>query len=168
MSNTIIYFGAQPLPQQEVSSELKDQGINLLRLAPSQVRFVACPTTIQPNFDVYKSHLGPFMAVADKQFSVVNKTSNAFAPVPIPEVALPLSQPTIVVSFGYPLPDDIADILRRDHRLADTVIRGKPAMHTTMEISLETISYLKYIRVLMTTAAIDKTVLLITQLCRFS
>jgi hypothetical protein len=57
-SSALIHFGAPPRPEQAVAPELKDRNINLLRLAPSAVKYYASPTTIQPNFSVYKMRFG--------------------------------------------------------------------------------------------------------------
>jgi hypothetical protein len=64
MSSSIVYFGAQPNQNEAISEALKQKGINLLRLAPSQLSIQAASDYIQPNYSFYISHLPNFMAVA--------------------------------------------------------------------------------------------------------
>jgi hypothetical protein len=155
-SEIIVHFGAPAKPEQEVSPELLEKGLRLLRLSPDSVSWSGGPTIIQPNFSIYKDHLAAFMSCAAGEISSITKSTSPFQLVPNSDL-LPLQSPLICVSFGYPLPDEVADNLRKNMGFYDSVIRGKPAM-ISKSVTMDTITYLKEIKVLMTTPCIENTI----------
>jgi hypothetical protein len=128
MSNqaAIVYFGAQPKHGETVSEDLKELGINLLRLAPCQVSVHGGPTHIQPNYSVYKAHLPLFIHSAIEETRItptsdLHNVINYTGPV----ISIPL--PSLVVSFATAVSEDLKDELK-GKGFRDTVIRGKPAL----------------------------------------
>jgi hypothetical protein len=62
----LVYFGALPAPNQTVSQEVQELGLELLRISPSQVKFTAIPRQIQPNYAIYRANLPAFINAAIK------------------------------------------------------------------------------------------------------
>jgi hypothetical protein len=155
MSNIIIHFGAPSRPGQDVAPEVKEIGLMLLRCAPNAVTWSAAPTTIQPNYSIYKDSLAAFMSCAAGELKFITNKTDPFQVCPKVEDKFPLPEPTICFSFSYALPDEVAQELRQGYGIQDTVIRGKPAMLYKGTASPDLILRLKELKVLMTTPAID-------------
>lgn len=130
MSSSVIYFGIQPTAKQEVADDVKAKGLNFLRVEPSKVITFGHPTTIQPNFAVYKSHL-PLFIEAAMSGTKVTAMSNPFIPINARGLdILPIPFPSLYISWQHEISEEVRDALR-SNGWKDTMTRGKTAMYHT-------------------------------------
>jgi hypothetical protein len=127
LKNRIIHFGAPMKPGQVVSSELQDQGVELLRASPSDIQWAGSPMVFQPNFSVYKSNLPIFMAGA-MTGTPIRSNSKVFPGLAYSGTILPFTRPSLVVTWPFALPVEVQEDLIRDYKLRPSMIRGKPCM----------------------------------------
>jgi hypothetical protein len=126
ISDVIIHLGARPESGQTVSEELKDQGINLLRLQPSQVNWHGTPVVHQPNFTLYRGSLPLFIesAICGKP---ILPSWDPYQELAYTGDVLPIPTPSLTVSWPFPIADEVRAGLRQVG-FKDTVLRGKPGM----------------------------------------
>lgn len=125
MSNVTVYFGAQPSEGQIVAKELAAKGIELTKLECSKVNVHGHSTTVQPGFAVYKAYLPMFIRMAHKE--TITDFSNPFGSIPYSDRQISLPLPDLVVSWKYPVGDEVRAQLR-DIGFRDDVVKGKPAL----------------------------------------
>jgi hypothetical protein len=126
MSSVTIYFGTQPSRGQIVADSVRAKGLELLKIKPEKVHYHGHPTTVQPGYAVYKSHLPMFMRqacgedIVDFRNPFGSIDVNAFSPLSIP-------LPALVISWSFPIADEVREQLA-SIGYRDTVVKGRPAM----------------------------------------
>jgi hypothetical protein len=127
MSNpATIYFGSKPTRGEEVSPEVKEKGLDLLKMDTSQVRVHGGPTLIQPNYSVYKMNLAQFFYSAIED-TYISPRTDPYIPLNYTGETIAIPYPALVVSWSSPVSEDIKDEMR-GLGFRDYVARGKPAM----------------------------------------
>lgn len=127
MSTVNVYFGAQPSEGQIVSETVRARGIELLKIEPSKVIVTGGPTTIQPGYSVYKSHLPQFLEAAATSNPTRSTSSYPGIPDINPDTRLPINYPDLIVSWRVPVGEEVREQMK-EYGFRDTVVRGKPAM----------------------------------------
>jgi hypothetical protein len=136
MSTARIYFGAQASKTEEVSAAVQELGLNLLRTAPYQLRITAHPTTIQPNYAIYKDNISSFIRAASTG-SPILPNQNKFASLDYDGPLITFPFPKLAISFERPVAEEVADQLRNQFGFENYTVRGKAALlHPTPSICL--------------------------------
>lgn len=109
-----IYFGARPSVDQTISKDVQSYGLNLLKLAPCNVKTSVYLQRAQLGFDSYRAHLPAFVrAQQDKKiisnlagFYPLKKTDDELIPLPYPPIWFHYSKETELSEHGLKLLHD--------------------------------------------------------------
>lgn len=111
MSNAIIYFGAPPSKDEIVSDDVKELGLNLLRVAPCALDIVCSSTVFQPNYSIYRDNLPLFLDSAIHG-TYIKPSQSKFRMLDYSGETIEFPYPPLLVTFPVTLPEEARDHLR--------------------------------------------------------
>jgi len=121
--SSIVLLGAPNHSNRNVSPELKELGIDRLRLSPSSVRYEVIPDAEQPHFAMYRSLLPAFMLSNDSS-KRVDLNSQGF-PLEYSGTLLPFPYPNLIVNWDLAPPEEVIADLKRKFMAVPVEVRGK-------------------------------------------
>jgi hypothetical protein len=111
-NRNIIFYGFEPDKEHDISRSLHEQGVNLLRAAPSDIRTIVARDQVQLGYDIYVRNLPKFIQANELQ-QIVDFNPPFVSLLAFCKTPLSLSFPPLTVSFSKPLADSeniLADV----------------------------------------------------------
>jgi hypothetical protein len=106
-----IYFGAPVRENQSAHKEATDQGLNLLRAAPSEVTATVFKTYVQPGHTIFANNLASFIFLSQNPKSSLSSRNPIYHPLTSKTTCPTKQNPVIVFSFQQSMnSDQIAEV----------------------------------------------------------